>query len=180
MDPRAVPGGLARRARGVIRLLEPEDAEELAALFVANREFLAPFEPQRHDTFFTAEGQRERLATPPPSEGRRYAILDADAIAGTIGLSNVVRGAFRSAHVGYFVDRARNGRGLATAAVAELVAVAFGELGLHRVEAGTLLDNLASQRVLEKNGFERIGIARRYLSIGGDWRDHVLFQYTAD
>ena len=61
-----------------------------------------------------------------------------------------------------------------------MVGVAFGELALHRLEAGTLLDNIGSQRVLEKNGFERIGIARRYLFIGGDWRDHVLFQRVAD
>jgi ribosomal-protein-alanine N-acetyltransferase len=42
------------------------------------------------------------------------------------------------------------------------------------------VDNVASQRVLERNGFERIGLARRYLHVGGDWRDHILFQRTAD
>ena len=164
----------------MIRPLRPEDAEELAALYRANREFLAPFEPVRPAEFFTAEGQRERLREPGPTETHRYAILDDDALAGTIAASNVVHGAFRSANVGYWIDRARNGRGLATAAVGDLVAVAFGELGLHRLEAGTLLDNVASQRVLEKNGFERIGIARRYLLIGGEWRDHVLFQRVSD
>lgn len=61
-----------------------------------------------------------------------------------------------------------------------MVEIAFGEFELHRVEAGTLVDNIASQRVLEKNGFERIGIARRFLWINGAWRDHVLFQRTVD
>jgi len=65
-------------------------------------------------------------------------------------------------------------------AVGELIGLAFGELGLHRLEAGTLIDNLASQRVLEKNGFEAIGLARGYLHIGGEWRDHMLFQLLAD
>ena len=69
---------------------------------------------------------------------------------------------------------------LATGAVGAVVEHAFGPLGLHRVEAGTLVDNVASQRVLEKNGFERIGLARNYLHIGGAWRDHLLFQRTAD
>ena len=164
----------------MIRPLTPADAEELAALYAANREFLAPFEPERPEAFFTAAGQRERLAAPPQGEDRRYAILDGGAIAGTISLTNVVRGAFRSANTGYWVDAGRNGRGLATAAVGELLGAAFGELGLHRVEAGTLLDNAASQRVLERNGFERIGVARRYLWIAGAWRDHVLFQRLAD
>jgi len=101
-------------------------------------------------------------------------------VAGTVSLSNVVRGPLRSANVGYWVDAKRNGRGLATRAVAAVVEHAFGTLALHRLQAGTLVDNVASQRVLEKNGFECIGLARNYLHIGGAWRDHLLFQRTAD
>ncbi len=61
-----------------------------------------------------------------------------------------------------------------------MVEHAFGERGLHRLEAATRTDNIASQRVLEKNRFEPIGLARRYLHINGAWRDHVLFQRTND
>jgi [ribosomal protein S5]-alanine N-acetyltransferase len=64
--------------------------------------------------------------------------------------------------------------------VSEVVAIAFGELALHRLEAGTLVDNLASQRVLQKNRFERYGLAKRYLFIAGEWRDHLLFERTAE
>jgi ribosomal-protein-alanine N-acetyltransferase len=60
--------------------------------------------------------------------------------------------------------------------VAQIVRIAFEELGLHRLEAGTLLHNTASQRVLERNGFTRFGLAPKYLSIAGRWQDHVLFQ----
>jgi [ribosomal protein S5]-alanine N-acetyltransferase len=167
-----------------IRPLGRGDAEELAELLARNREFLAPFEPERPGSFFSVSGQRARLDE--LDERRRigagevYAILDNGAIAGTISLSNLVRGAFQSANIGYWVDSERNGRGLASGAVAAVVAEAFGHLGLHRLEAGTLVDNLASQRVLEKNDFTRIGVAPRYLRIGGAWRDHVLFQRTAD
>jgi [ribosomal protein S5]-alanine N-acetyltransferase len=164
----------------MIRPVREDDAVELAALYRSNREFLAPFEPPRPDEFFTAEGQLERLDRQLEAGAHPFAILDGDAIAGTINVSNVVHGAFRSANLGYFVDHARNGRGLATEAVGDVIEAAFGELALHRLEAGTLLDNVGSQRVLEKNGFERIGIARRYLFIGGDWRDHLLFQRVAD
>jgi ribosomal-protein-alanine N-acetyltransferase len=48
------------------------------------------------------------------------------------------------------------------------------------LEAATLVDNRASQRVLEKNRFHRIGLAPRYLEIAGAWRDHLLFQLTVD
>jgi ribosomal-protein-alanine N-acetyltransferase len=158
----------------IIRELTTADAGELAALYRANREFLTPFEPHRGDAWFTPDGQRARLER--PINGWRFAILDGDAIAGSINVTDVIRGAFDSAHVGYFVAQSANGRGLASRALADVCDFALGAAGLHRLQAATLLDNHASQRVLEKNGFERIGIARHYLHIGGDWRDHILFQ----
>jgi [ribosomal protein S5]-alanine N-acetyltransferase len=160
----------------VIRLLTPDDADELAALLVENRAFLAPYEPTRDERFYTADGQREQLER----EGKHdFAILNGRGIAGALQLSNIVYGPLQSANLGYWVAEPVNGRGLATEAVGDVIPIAFGELGLHRLEAGTLVDNSASQRVLEKNGFERIGIARGYLHIGGAWRDHALFQLLA-
>jgi ribosomal-protein-alanine N-acetyltransferase len=164
----------------VIRPIRPEDAEELAALYLANREFLAPFEPVRPPEFFTADGQRERLRRQLDDATHPFAILDDAGIAGTINLFHIRRESLQSGTIGYWVDHRRNGRGLATGAVGEIVAFAFDELDLHRVEAATLVDNAASQRVLEKNGFERIGLARRFLRVNDRWRDFVLFQRLAD
>ena len=160
--------------------MRPEDAEELAALYLANREFLAPFEPVRQPGFFTAETQRERIAVRALDGFHQFAILDGDAIAGTINVFHVLREALQSGTIGYWVDHARNGRGLATTAVEDVVAYMFGELELHRAEAATLVDNAASQRVLEKAGFARIGLAPRYLRINDVWRDFFLFQRLAD
>ena len=159
-----------------IRPLVLADARDLLALRLANREFMTPFDPVRPEAFFTLEAQTEVARNP---EGLRFAILDEGELAGVIAVSNVVYGAFRSANIGYWVDARRHGRGLATRAVGAVVDQAFGPLGLHRLQAGTLVDNVASQRVLEKNGFELIGLARNYLHIGGAWRDHLLFQRTA-
>jgi len=160
----------------VIRPFTADDAYELAALLDENRAFLAPFEPSRDERFYSAEGQLERLER---EDQHVFSIIDEGRIAGAATLSHVVRGPLQSANLGYWVAEQANGRGVATRAVSDLIPVAFGELGLHRLEAGTLTDNLASQRVLEKNGFERIGLARGYLHIGGAWRDHVLFQLLA-
>jgi ribosomal-protein-alanine N-acetyltransferase len=180
MDPHPLAGGSRGRApRGVIRLLTADDADELAALYRANREFLAPFEPLRDDSFFTAAAQRQRIEKI-GDDLWRWAIVDRGRIVGTITLSEVVREPLQLGNVGYWVDRAHNGRGLATGAVGDVVRFAFGEAGLHRLEAGTLVDNVASQRVLEKNGFERFGLARRLLRVQGEWRDHVLFELLAD
>jgi [ribosomal protein S5]-alanine N-acetyltransferase len=159
-----------------IRPLRVEDADELASLYRANREFLAPNEPVRPPDFFTAEGQRQRIQERAADGFHQFAILDGDGLAGTINLFHIVREALQTGTIGYWVDHERNGQGLATGAVGEMLAYAFDELALHRIEAATLVDNLASQRVLEKNRFEKIGLARSFLRIDDEWRDFLLFQ----
>jgi [ribosomal protein S5]-alanine N-acetyltransferase len=167
-----------------IRPLAVTDARTLAQLYTENRDFLAPLEPLRPEAFYTFEGQRRHIAqlTDRRASGAAYpfVIVAAGRVVGAINLSNVVRGAFQSCSVGYWVAREHNGRGYASAALGIVCERAFGELGLHRIEAGTLLHNTASQRVIEKNGFTRIGIAPRYLQIAGEWSDHILFQRTAE
>jgi [ribosomal protein S5]-alanine N-acetyltransferase len=166
-----------------LRPITAEDAGPLARLLRAERAFLAPFEPERPESFYTPDGQRERiedlLLRRALGAGYLFAIDRDGDLVGTLSVANVVRGPFGSANLGYWVAQRWNGQGVATAAVGHAVARAFGNLGLHRLEAGTLVDNVASQRVLEKNEFEQIGVARNYLRIAGAWRDHVLYQRTA-
>jgi ribosomal-protein-alanine N-acetyltransferase len=102
-------------------------------------------------------------------------------LAGRITLNGIVRGPFQSCSVGYWVGAAFTRRGLATAALREIIGIAFADvgqqgLGLHRIQAETLLDNVPSQRVLERAGFSRIGMAPEYLKIAGRWQDMLLFQ----
>ncbi|KXU21449.1 GNAT family N-acetyltransferase [Clavibacter nebraskensis] len=168
-----------------IRLLTLDDAPALSALRLASRPHLAPWDPIRNPDHDTAAGQRAdleaALAQHTQGQGVPLAILDDDgSVAGRITLNSIVRGAFQSCSLGYWLAADRTGRGLATSAVEAAVALAFGELGLHRVEAGTLLHNAASQAVLARAGFTRYGLAPRYLRIAGEWQDHVLFQRLAD
>ena len=164
-----------------IRLLTREDVPALADLFRTNRDFLAPWEPDRGIDYFTVEGQRAVVdeALERHEQGLTYphVILDDTShIAGRINIGNIVRGPFQSCGVGYWVSEHANGRGLATAALSEIKELAFGQLGLHRIEAGTLAENVRSQRVLEKNDFVRFGLAPAYLQIAGRWQDHALYQ----
>jgi [ribosomal protein S5]-alanine N-acetyltransferase len=165
----------------VTRILTAADAEPLTALLRANWDFLAPWMPARADKFFTVAGQREILARELDAYAREamipLAIVDADGeLAGRITINGISRGAFQSASIGYWVAKARNGRGLASAAVGEIAGIAFHDLGLHRLQAETLLHNTASQRVLRRNGFQPFAVAPLYLKIAGEWQDHVLFQ----
>ncbi|MDV9190174.1 GNAT family protein [Streptomyces sp. SR27] len=155
-----------------IRAAHPDDAPALALALVRNRAYMKPWEPYRPEWFYTAEAQAERLT----DGGVRWFAVAGDLVVGGATLSGIALGPFRSASLGYWVDQGHTGRGLATALVEEVCRAAREELGLHRVEAGTVLDNHASQRVLAKSGFTRIGTAPRYLHIDGDWRDHHLFQ----
>lgn len=171
-----------------LRLAGLEDAAALAQLLSGNWQFLAPYEPEREPAYFTAQGQEALLADAlaEHAAGRLvpYVIEHDGELVGRITVSGIARGPFQSGDVGYFVAEAVNGRGVATNAVAALLGTAFlaapAGLGLHRLQAGTLLSNSASQAVLQRNGFERIGVARRYLRIAGRWQDHVLYQRVAD
>jgi [ribosomal protein S5]-alanine N-acetyltransferase len=158
-----------------------DDVPVLTDVLRANREFLAPWEPIRRNDYFTVDGQQAviRNALDDHEQGRScpHVILDASGtVVGRITLNGIVRGALQSCSVGYWVSATHNGRGLATAAVRDIVSVAFDDLGLHRVQAETLLHNVASQRVLERNGFVSIGVAPEYLKIAGRWQDHLMFQ----
>lgn len=165
----------------VTRLVRPDDAAVLTELLRANREFLAPWEPVRGDDYFTVDAQRtvienglerHRQGTSLP-----HVILDESGrVVGRVTLHDIVRGPFQSCHLGYWLAAAAGGRGLATVAVRDIIRVTFGELGLHRIQAATLPHNARSQRVLERNGFVRFGLAPEYLNIAGTWRDHVLYQ----
>jgi len=165
----------------VTRLVTPDDAPVLAELLQVNRDFLAPWEPIRDDDNYTVEGQRATIRS--ALERHRQGITvphvilaEEGRLVGRITLNDSVRGPFQSCHLGYWLGVAANGRGLATAAAREMIRVAFEEQGLHRIQAGTLLHNVRSQRVLERNGFVRFGVAPAYLNISGTWQDHALYQ----
>ena len=80
------------------------------------------------------------------------------------------------ARIGYTIDRERWGQGYATAAVEAIVRWLFTETVIQRVEADCSIDNPASKRVLEKCGFEQVGIKHSYLVIHGKRVDHYYFE----
>jgi ribosomal-protein-alanine N-acetyltransferase len=168
----------------VTRPIAETDLAEYTALLVRNREHLRPTDPARPESYWTEEGQAAVISTL-LAQGEAgttvgHVILDGEgAIAGRITLNEVVRGPLQSASVGYWISADREGQGLVSAALSELVRHAFEELGLHRLQAGTLVDNERSQRVLARAGFVRFGMAPKYLKIAGRWQDHLLFQLLA-
>ena len=164
----------------VLRVLEPDDAPALAAALLRNRQHLAPWEPERSPEYFTTDGQLdriERMLTGMAQGTQVPLVLSHDHhVVGTISVNDIVLGAFQNGHIGYWTDARFQSRGLMTAAVRHVVEFSRDSLGLHRLQAGTHLENIRSQRVLERNGFVRFGTAPEYLRIAGRWQDHLLYQ----
>jgi [ribosomal protein S5]-alanine N-acetyltransferase len=173
-----------RGDRIALRYLQTEDAPNLLAFMEENRGFLEQWEPVRDEAFFTLDAQRADIEADLDhvAADRRHAfgIFTGDELVGRIALSQIFRGIFQNAYLGYSIGERWNGQGLATEAVRVTVDFAFGELGLHRVQAAVMPRNAGSIRVLEKNGFRREGYAVGYLCINGVWEDHHIFARTRD
>jgi [ribosomal protein S5]-alanine N-acetyltransferase len=106
-------------------------------------------------------------------------LRDGGAIAGVINVSEIVRGALRSAYLGYYVFAGFERRGVMSAGLRAVVRHAFRTAGLHRLEANIQPGNRASLALAKTCGFAKEGFSRRYLKIGGRWRDHERWAIVA-
>ncbi|GAA3110992.1 GNAT family protein [Pseudonocardia yunnanensis] len=181
-------GGL-RVSAGVVALrpVRLRDGRTWSAIRIRDERYLAPWEPsmpggwaQRHAAsewparWLQLRGAGRRGAVLP------FAITLDGRFVGQVMVGNVVREPLLSAYVGYWVDSSVAGRGVTTAAVALVVDHCFGRVGLHRLEATVRPENLASIRVLEKLGFRKEGLFRRYLDVDSAWRDHYCYALTVE
>jgi [ribosomal protein S5]-alanine N-acetyltransferase len=183
------PGWPARLAYGPVELapLRRGDAAEWSRLRLANESWLRPWEPSagvawsvRHTpaayrVMRRSVARRARAGTSMP-----FAVRVEGRLAGQVTVDNIVRGALRSGSLGYWIDRSVAGRGMASLAVALVCDHAFGPGGLHRLQADIRPENGPSQRLVERLGFTREGLLRRYLDIDGDWRDHLSYALLAE
>jgi ribosomal-protein-alanine N-acetyltransferase len=120
----------------------------------------------------------------PPAAARNLGLLvlrnEDDALAGVVNFSEIVRGGFQSAYVGYYAFAPFSGAGYMTEGFALALDFAFRGLHLHRVEANVQPDNRKSLALVERLGFVREGFSRRYVKIAGRWRDHVRYAILAE
>jgi ribosomal-protein-alanine N-acetyltransferase len=168
----------------LLRPLRRRDAGEWRSLRSTNLSWLAPWEathpdadspPPRFGEMVRRFGREARAGRMLP-----FAVEYQGRLAGQVTVNGISWGSLRSAHVGYWVDRAVAGRGLAPTAVAMAADHCFFALGLHRLEVSIRSENHASLRVVEKLGFRPEGMRQRFLHIDGVWRDHATFALTAE
>jgi ribosomal-protein-alanine N-acetyltransferase len=174
--------------RVLLRAPRMRDYEAWYALRRKSREFLRPFEPRwsEADLNRRAYGLRLTRGRQEAVAGTDYTFLvfdrapSGDVLVGGLTISNVRRRAAQFATLGYWMGEEFAGKGLMSEAVGVLLPFFFDTLALHRLQAAFLPHNVASRRVLEKNGFREEGYAENYLQIDGRWADHVLFALTRE
>lgn len=115
-------------------------------------------------------------------EGERYYIAwnDKQQIIGVFNISGIMRGAFKSAYLGYYATQEFAGKGFMSQALKLVLKELFTSLDLHRIEANIQPTNTASIQLAIKNGFLKEGFSPRYLKINGIWHDHFRFALTLE
>ena len=175
-----------RTQRMVLRPPLITDFEAWSNARLASRAFLEPWEPTWPSDDLTRTSFKDRCAYASRDAARDEAYMfliflaETNDVIGGITLGQVRRRAAQCATLGYWMHHGHVGRGYMTEAVEALCRFGFGALMLQRIEAGCLLANKASIRVLEKAGFEVEGIAKAYLQIAGRRQDHLLFARLAN
>lgn len=176
-----------------LRPLRRRDGPAWVELRRANEDWLKPWEaaaaaPQvvgpgwaeRHSLAAYVGMLRTQRAQQQAGSHLRFGMFFERQLCGQVNVGEIVRGAFNSGYLGYWVDAAVAGRGLAPTGVALVADYCFGVAGLHRLEANVRPENLASVRVMDKVGFVAEGRRRRYLAVDGDYRDHVGYALLAE
>jgi [ribosomal protein S5]-alanine N-acetyltransferase len=159
-----------RRLRVVLSGPRPADRVEYLALNRRSRRFhLGWVTPPIAPRAFAAYLARSRRSDNTAFLIRRR--VDG-AIVGAVELSQIVRGNFRSAYLGFHIGAPYARQGYMREALALVVQHAFTRLRLHRLEANVQPRNVASLALVRRFGFVREGYSRRYLRIARRWRDH--------
>ena len=148
---------------------------------IRNREYLKPWSPPPPDDLYTISHWQEavrkyEMAFASGSTVRFWLAPfdDPERGIGSIGFTQIFRGAFSSCVLGYQIDQDYQRKGLMCEALSAAIEYMFVEQKLHRIAANYRPENVRSGRLLAKLGFRIEGFAKDYLFIDGAWRDHIL------
>ncbi len=146
-----------QRSMPDLQLVRLDHAPALLAFERENRAYFAALIPDRGDEFFASFDTRHAQLLERQAAGTDYFHLLVDKNSEVVGRVNLVEVADGSAELGYRIAQKTAGQGLATAAVRKVRELAATAYGLTRLRARVTLDNPASRKVLEHNGFVAVG-----------------------
>jgi ribosomal-protein-alanine N-acetyltransferase len=165
-------------ARVALRVLERGDRDAFLALARDSRALHRPWtyppeRPEQFDELYSRSRRDDFVCLVAVIPG-------TDELVGVFTISQIFRGAFQSAYLGYYANQRHAGQGLMREALEQLLDHAFGPLALHRIEANIQPGNQPSIALARGAGFRLEGFSPRYLLIGGQWRDHERYALTAE
>jgi ribosomal-protein-alanine N-acetyltransferase len=170
-----------------LRPYRRSDAAAWSEVRRANQDWLAPWESSPPGPWAELNSpaafryvHRDQRRSARRGESMPFAVCLRGRLVGHLNLGNIVRRAFCSAYVGYWIDSRVAGQGVIPTALALAVDHAFGPGGLHRVEVNIRPENKPSRRVVEKLGFREEAYHPRYMHIDGAWRDHIGYALTSE
>ena len=114
-----------------------------------------------------------------PRTNYDLAITINDELIGGCGLT-IHSLSDKRAEIGYCIRRDCWGKGIGTEVATELIRFGFSEMKMHRIEAKCDPDNIASYKIMEKNGMQREGILRQEKKIRSEWRDSYIYSILED
>lgn len=164
----------------IISVLKPENFELLTEFKKENRQHLSKWEPIRSDEYFDLEETKESLIS-------NFEKFESGSLIALVGFnkekskiiclctfSNITYGVFQACNLGYSVSVKEQGKGLMFEMLQTSIQYIFDEYKLHRIMANFIPSNTRSEKLLDRLGFEKEGLAKSYLKIAGVWQDHVL------
>jgi ribosomal-protein-alanine N-acetyltransferase len=164
--------------RVTLRRLTAEDSDEFTELARISADFLRPWVriPATADKF----RDYARRFDGESAECMLICNRETGAIAGTISISDIVRGPYQRATVGYnaFLPTAR--QGYMFEGFGLLFRFAFRDLRLHRLEADIQPGNTPSLKLAAKVGFRKEGYSPGYVCIDSEWVDHERWAITSE
>jgi len=173
-----VRGAIETGKRVCLRAPRDSDRDEFVRLARASRRLhrpwvYAPETAREYDAYLIrARAASERCFL--------VARRDDASLVGVYNLSQISRGFFQSAYLGYYGFAPSLGRGLMAEGLELILRHTFRHLKLHRLEANIQPGNDRSKRLVERAGFSYEGYSSRYLKIGGRWRDHERWAITRE
>jgi [ribosomal protein S5]-alanine N-acetyltransferase len=165
----------------IIKLLDESDTQELFMFELKNKAFFERTCLPRGDNYYelTNFNTIVKDLVEEQEKGLVYMYLIYNTygkIIGRVNLVSIIRGNFNKAELGYRIGEEHQGKGYATNVVKLILDEAMNKHKLHKIEAGTSPDNIGSQIVLIKNGFEFSGRTTNHIYLNGKWCDSINFE----
>ncbi len=164
-----------------VKRLSLDDADSLFEFEVENRSYFKTIGLSRSDSYYNRDSFQkiiEKLVAEQEKDIHyMYLVMNTQGrVIGRVNLTDVMKEPFNKAELGYRIGEKHQGKGFATAAVKLIIKQACLVHKLHRIEAGTYPQNVGSQIVLIKNGFQFVGKYNQYILKSDGWADSLLFE----